>query len=197
MLRKIFIILIVFLSVSGYKFEKPMKLTTFDNNALIAINNALEQLWDMANGRYDYVSQDLDVNGEITTSSGTIVIAKSTNSWSATLAFPDSLQSEIDNWEFKKIDSAEFPNGVVITKVLLDTSASSTYAINVENWDDPTTINATNPTIVAIATSSSTEASETTITYSTIAAGQIIMLDLPTTDIGWIHIELFYYEPSA
>ena len=66
-----------------------------------------------------------------------------------------------------------------------------------ENWDDPTTINVTNPTIVAVATSASTEASQSTITYATIAAGQIIMVDLPTTDIGWIEVIIDFYEPIS
>ena len=74
---------------------------------------------------------------------------------------------------------------------------ASTYAINVENWDDPTTINGANPTIDVITTSASIEATEDTITYSTIAAGQIIMLDLPTTDIGWVMITIEFYEPAA
>ena len=79
----------------------------------------------------------------------------------------------------------------------MKTSASSSYSLNVENWDDPTTINGSNPTIDAIATSTSTEVTEDTITYSTIAAGQIIMLDLDTDDIGWFYVQVEYYEPIA
>jgi hypothetical protein len=126
-----------------------------------------------------------------------VVVGKLIKSFSATLGFPDSLQAEIDNWPLKTIDSTEFPHGIVVTAIRLTTSESSTYAVNVENWDDPTTINVANPTIDAITTSASTEAVETTITYSTIAAGQIIMLDLPTDDISWITIKVEYYEPIA
>jgi hypothetical protein len=126
-----------------------------------------------------------------------IVVGKLIKSFSATFAMPDSLQSEIDNWPLKGIESTEFPHGIVVTAIHLKTSASSTYAVNVENWDDPTTINAANGTIDAITTSAGTEVTETTITYSTIAAGQIIMLDLPATDIGWFTITVEYYEPIA
>jgi hypothetical protein len=98
---------------------------------------------------------------------------------------------------FKTIDAEQYPHGIVITAITLQTSASSTYAINVENWSDPVTIDASNPTIDAITTSAGTEVTEDTITYSTIAAGQIIMLDLPATDIGWFTITIFYYEPAA
>lgn len=126
-----------------------------------------------------------------------VVVGKLIHSFAATLAFPDSLQGEIDNWPLKAIESTEFPHGIVITDIYLKTSASSSYSLNVENWDDPTTINGVNPTIDAIATSTSTEVTEDTITYATIAAGQIIMLDLPTDDLGWIYVQVEYYEPIA
>lgn len=126
-----------------------------------------------------------------------VVMGKMPHSFAVTLAMPDGLQSEIDNWPLKAIESTIFPHGIVVTRIRLKTSASSTYAVNIENWDDPTTINGANPTIDAITTSGSTEATEDTITYSTIAAGQIIMMDLPTTDIGWITVEVEYYEPAA
>ncbi|KKL23837.1 hypothetical protein LCGC14_2421390, partial [marine sediment metagenome] len=112
-----------------------------------------------------------------------VVMGKLIHSFAATLGFPDSLQGEIDNWPLKAINSTEYPHGIVVTAIRLTTSASSTYAVNVENWDTPTTINPANPTIDAITTSANTEAVESTITYDTIPAGQIIMLDLPTTDI--------------
>jgi hypothetical protein len=126
-----------------------------------------------------------------------VVIAKLINSFAATLANPDTLQSEIDQWMLKSIRASEFPHGIVVTEVYLATSASSSLAVNVENWDDPVTINGSNPTIDAIATSTSTETTEDTITYSTIAAGQLIMLDLDTTDVSWAHVEVQYYEPAA
>jgi hypothetical protein len=124
-----------------------------------------------------------------------VVTGKLIKSFSATLAMPDLLQAEIDQWPLKSIETSEFPHGIVVTEIYIKTSASSTYAINVENWDDPTTINVANPTIDAITTSAGTEATEDTITYSTIGDGQIIMLDLPTTDIGWVYIQVDYYEP--
>lgn len=173
------------------------------------------------NSGYDYelpqaspAAPDADGEVEIDMTDGTLVVQNSTShaelgastdvvygkmihSFAATLAQPDQLQSEIDNWILKSIRSSEFPHGIVVTEVYLATSASSTYSLNVENWDDPTTINVSNGTIDAVATSTSTEATEDTITYSTIGAGQIIMLDLPTTDIGWIHVEVQYYEPIS
>jgi hypothetical protein len=128
-----------------------------------------------------------------------VVVGKLIKTWSATFATPDSLQSEIDNWMFKRIDASEFPHGVVITEVTLTVSSNTSYTINVENWDDFDTINGANPTIDAVAYTADTtgEVTEDTITYGTIGAGQIIMIDLPTTDVSWINISIQYYEPIA
>ena len=120
-------------------------------------------------------------------------------SWSGTFAFPDLLQAEIDHWIFKRIDSTEFPHGVVITNITLTVSANTSYTINVENWDDSDTINASNPTInsMAYVADATLEITDSSLTYTTIAAGQIIQLDLPTTDVGWVSIQIEYYEPAA
>jgi len=130
-------------------------------------------------------------------SSTDVVIGKLIHSFAATVFDPDTIQSTIDQIPLKAIESSEFPHGIVITDIYLKTDASSTYSVDVENWDDPTTINASNGTIDTIATSSSSEVQEDTITYATIGAGQIIMLDLPTTDINWFYIQVEYYEPIA
>jgi hypothetical protein len=126
-----------------------------------------------------------------------VVMGKLIKSFSATLGFPDDLQAEIDNWPLKNIESSEFPHGIVVTRVYLKTSASSTYSLNIENWDDPDSIKASDSTIVAVATSASLEADETSITNPVVAAGQIIMLDLDTDDLGWIEVTVEYYEPAA
>lgn len=149
---------------------------------------------DMTDG--SLVIQNSSSHAELGASTD-VVYGKIIKSWGKTYAFPDSLQSEIDNWPFMAVESSEFPHGIVITDIYLKTSAASTYAVNVENWDDPTTINGVNGTIDAITTSANTEAHEDTITYATIAAGQIIMLDLPTTDIGWFYIQIDWYEPTS
>jgi len=128
-----------------------------------------------------------------------VVVAKFIRSFDGVYAMPDSLQSEIDHWLFKRIDATEFPHGIVITSITLTVSEDTAYTINVENWDDFDTINGANPTIdeVAYGADGSGEVTESTITYATIAAGQMIQIDLPTTDVGWIGIKIEYYEPAA
>jgi hypothetical protein len=36
----------------AYRFGKPQRITDFDQNGLVILNTALEQLWDVSNGRY-------------------------------------------------------------------------------------------------------------------------------------------------
>jgi hypothetical protein len=40
------------ISVNAYRFEKPQRITAFDENNLVILNRVLEQLWDLTNGRY-------------------------------------------------------------------------------------------------------------------------------------------------
>lgn len=48
----------------GYRIPKPQRITAFDESGLLAINDALEQLWDISNGRFSF-------NEGATASSGT------------------------------------------------------------------------------------------------------------------------------
>lgn len=48
----------------AYRFNKPTKLTQFDDSALITLNEALEQIWNLSNGRFslDIVTTNPDGN---------------------------------------------------------------------------------------------------------------------------------------
>lgn len=35
------------------RLEKPTKITKFDDSALLTINNALEQIWNLSNGQFN------------------------------------------------------------------------------------------------------------------------------------------------
>lgn len=39
--------------VYGYRIAKPQRITAFDQNGLVALNETLERLWDITNGRYN------------------------------------------------------------------------------------------------------------------------------------------------
>jgi len=89
------------------------------------------------------------------------------------------------------VDSYNYPSGITITAIRLATSASSTLAINVEEWTSPT--DGAPATIDNIATSASTETTETTITDATVAVGSYVFLDLDSTDVNWAKVTIWYY----
>jgi hypothetical protein len=117
-------------------------------------------------------------------------------SFGGTIFAPDGVNDVIT---VKAINSIEFPHGVVITAVYLGISSDTGYVLTVQNFDDFDTINGANPTIDTVTYSADTtgEIIDSTPTYATIAAGQIIMISIPATDVDWIHFEIYYYEPAA
>ena len=125
-----------------------------------------------------------------------VVIGKLIKSFSATIFAPDGVNDVIT---VKAINSIEFPHGVVITAVYLGIASDTNYTLTVQNFDDFDTINGVNPTIDTVTYTADTtgEIIDTTPTFATIAAGQIIMVSIPNTDVDWIHFEIYYYEPAA
>jgi len=125
-----------------------------------------------------------------------VVVGKLIRSFGATIFAPDGVN---DVMTVKAINSIEFPHGIVITAVYLGVSSDDGYVLTVQNFDDFDTINGANPTIDTVTYSADTtgEIIDTTPTYATIGAGQIIMVSIPATDVDWIHFEIYYYEPAA
>lgn len=125
-----------------------------------------------------------------------VVMGKLIKSWGGTIFQPDLVN---DVMTVKAINSVEFPHGVVITAIYLGISENTSYTLTFQNFDDFDTINGANPTIDAVAyTADATgEIIDTSPTFATIAAGQLIMISIPATDVDWIHFEVMYYEPIA
>lgn len=125
-----------------------------------------------------------------------VVMGKLIRCWGGTIFEPDGVN---DVMTVKAINSIEFPHGVVITAIYLGVSENSNYTLTVQNFDDFDTINGVNPTIDTVAYTADTtgEIIDTTPTYATIAAGQLIMISIPATNVDWIHFEIYYYEPAA
>lgn len=71
-IKKIFIILLIIFFAVGtacaYRIGKPQKITALDEGALVVINEALENLWDITNGRYSL--NVVTTNPDGTTSGG-------------------------------------------------------------------------------------------------------------------------------
>jgi len=108
-----------------------------------------------------------------------------------TLLEPDQIQSVSDAIPFFAVDAYNYPNGITITAIRLATSASSTLTINVEEWTSPT--DGSPATIDSIATSASSEVTETTITDALVAAGGYVFLDLDATDVDWAKVTIWFY----
>lgn len=102
-----------------------------------------------------------------------------------TLLEPDKIQAVIDNVPMFAVESDQYPNGITIKKVFLKTDANSTLAINVERWTSP--LDGAPTTIVNIATAASAEAASGALSFD-VAAGEIVMLDLDTTNVNWAQV---------
>lgn len=125
-----------------------------------------------------------------------VVVAKLIRSFGGTIFAPDGVN---DVMTVKAINSIEFPHGIVVTAIYLGIASNTTYTLTFQNFDDFDTINAGDGTIDAVTYTADTtgEVIDTSPTYATIAAGQIIMVSIPSTDVDWIHFEIYYYEPAA
>ena len=125
-----------------------------------------------------------------------VVMGKLIKSFSATIFAPDGVNDVIP---VKPIVSGEFPHGIVVTEVHMVVGTDTNYTIDVENWDDFDTISAAQPSInsTAYVSGNDGEVTDSAITFAAIAAGQIIMIDIPATDIDWVSITIYYYEPIA
>ncbi len=125
-----------------------------------------------------------------------VVMGKLIKSFSATIFAPDGVNDVIP---VKPIVAGEFPHGVVITEIHMVVGTDTNYTIDVENWDDFDTISAGNPSInsTAYVSGNNGEVTDSAITFAAIAAGQIIMIDIPATDIDWVSITIYYYEPIS
>jgi len=128
-------------------------------------------------------------------SSTDVVYGKLLHSKTITIIEPDKVQAVTDGVPMFSVESDEFPHGIEIVQVYLKTSESSTYSVNLEKWATPT--DGSPDTLTTIATSTSTEANEAPDTTGTVGTSEIIMLDLPDTDVNWIQLTVVFYEPIA
>ena len=108
-----------------------------------------------------------------------------------TLIEPDQIQTVMDAPTIFTVDSYNYPGGITIKAIRLTTDASSTCSYNIEEWTTPT--DGAPATIDAIATSTSSEVTETTITDGSVAVGGYVKVDLDTCDVNEAHITVYYY----
>jgi len=94
-----------------------------------------------------------------------------------TFILPEYIQDEVNFVPILPVESLAFPYGILITKFGIKTDADTTYSVVLEDWSDPQTHSAD---ISTVATSASDEAASAALT-TTVAAGNIVGVDLPTT----------------
>jgi len=105
----------------------------------------------------------------------------------ATFIQPQNIAAVTTNMPLFSVETAESPNGIVVTDCFLKTSASSTYNVDFEVWSAPTTYSSK---ITDLGTSASLEAS-TNISVS-VGAGNIVFLEIPTNILNWITVKVCY-----
>ena len=95
-----------------------------------------------------------------------------------TFILPEYIEDELTDFvPILPVESLAFPYGILITKFGIKTDADTTYSVVLEDWSDPQTHSAD---ISTVATSASDEAASAALT-TTVAAGNIVGVDLPTT----------------
>ena len=108
---------------------------------------------------------------------------------------PDELDASTEPgggvYKVKEFPSYQFPGGFTITAIVVETSATCTDAINMEEWSNNGTAWSEESTVDAI-TLSGVSTTETTITDASIAVGNSVMVDFAATmtDIDWLCITL-------
>ena len=116
--------------------------------------------------------------------------------FSTSIYNPDGIQSTEDAVPVFSTETDVAPFGITLISVGIKTDVSSSYTVNFEEWTSPT--DGAPSTIESVATSSTTEAEDDgTLTDSSIAAGSIIYVDLPTTDIDMLVVWGTFYINSG
>ena len=58
----------------AYRIPKPQRITDFDQNGLVTLNETLEQLWDVTNGRYNLTTVTTNPDGAKSGKGGDMVL---------------------------------------------------------------------------------------------------------------------------
>jgi hypothetical protein len=58
----------------AYRIPKPQRITGFDQNGLVILNETLEQLWDVTNGRYSLNTTTTNPDGSLQGNGGDMIL---------------------------------------------------------------------------------------------------------------------------
>lgn len=113
---------------------------------------------------------------------------------SALIVMPDSVQKQgTGNFAIFHADALMYPFGIEIDQVSITLDADAAYSLEIEEWSgaDPPVLQNVISTVVT--TSVDAYAEEVPDTDGNIDADDRIYLDLPTTDVPWIHVNIIYH----
>lgn len=65
----------------AYRIPKPQRITGFDQNGLVTLNETLEQIWDVTNGRYVLNVVTSNPDGSLTGNVGEVILFNSSGTY--------------------------------------------------------------------------------------------------------------------
>ena len=108
-----------------------------------------------------------------------------------TIPEPDKQQLILDAWPVFRVDATAFPFGITVTSCYVTLSADAAYVAVFEEWTgDPPAQTADIETVTTGAGDSYME--DTTPANPTIEADNYVYVDLPTTDVPMVQVQISY-----
>jgi hypothetical protein len=138
---------------------------------------------ELDNGQLDnrYYTES-EVDDLITTVSG--AIDRSLESKEMTIFEPDQVNTQVPMFH---VNDRIYPNGVDVIAVSIQLSEGTSYTMGFEEWSgDPLSFSSTIEDVSTTASGSYAEVETTDIDDSTIASGNWVFLDIPSTDVDWV-----------
>lgn len=134
-----------------------------------------------------------DLNGKIDASAATVF--SFVQQKDATIVDPDTVQTTSDAIPLFEVDARNYPFGIRIVQVKVGLNASASPAYALEEWTSPTS--GVSSLLMNLGMSSASEATWTTITDNTVAAGSYVFLNLDTTALNWAKVTVWFYALTA
>ena len=107
------------------------------------------------------------------------------------LVEPDQIATVSQDVMIFPVDGLIYPNGVTITGWKLTMSASSSVNYSLVKKTDP--IGGTVTSLDSLSTSSVSERHDDALTVSSVASGDIVFVDIDSTNIDWAHVTIYGY----
>ena len=109
----------------------------------------------------------------------------------ALLFAPDGINDEIP---MLHVDAAKYPHGIKLLNIQITLPADAVYSMVFEEWaGDPPVAQNDIETVTTGGADSYMEITGGNIDDSDIDADDYVFLDIPATDVDWIHVKIIFY----